>query len=66
MKDKLDAFLGILCLLLLIYLIYVAFSYFRDSNILNKDKHAQCESVGGVYGGSKCYINGELVDLENE
>ena len=42
-------------------LIYALFSY-RQSIPVTERAEAKCESMGGVYGGGKCFVNGFEVD----
>ena len=42
-------------------LVYALFSY-GQSKPVTEANIAKCESMGGVYGGGKCFVNGFDVD----
>ncbi len=51
-----------ICVIVLI-LTFCHFAYIYTKSIPETEKsEAKCESMGGVYGGGKCFVNGFEVD----
>lgn len=55
--------LTVLVFILAFFLILMGIVVSHDARQTTAEE-AQCRSVGGEYGGGKCYVNGQLYDFK--
>ena len=62
-KEDVFEIIHFTCELLVIAIAVLILFLFVGSAIENADNRAQCESIGGRYGGEACWYNGSKVDV---